>query len=287
MPVGPASQKKQSIYKIERVADLEKLWLSAHPYTNTTKATSSNDNDHKEKLVMETVVTDQLSRFVLSQPETTQQQQKQQQQQQQRTIYTARGNRFKFTTTDCQHEQSLLNENQLARNKLKFNCRVRTPNGRLALRELFGIVFVHDGSLTVYEYRLMCGGGASYAVATIKKPNALPFLPRRPYRHAYGRRKNEPVTVYDIYRGNVIYLESMAAATSSGLPNEAKQMDYIQIEITEVDELEKENLLASNEIQMRAGQINQNMMKACSDFKNKYPQNNILLKIYLGLCIIK
>lgn len=193
---------------------------------------------------METVVTDQLSRFVLSQPE--------------RTIYTPRGNRFKVTDSH-QRPQSSLSENQLAK-KCKFNCRIRTPNGRIALRELFGILFLHDGSLTIYEFRLLCGayftGMGSGNVS--KKANALPFLNRRQYRHAFGRRKNEFVTVFDIYRGNVLYLESTEAA---GLPNDAKQEDYIQVEVTDVDELEKENVVAANEMQLRAGEINENILK--------------------------
>lgn len=254
--LGPASKKKQSIYKVERVADLEKLWLSSsanvlasakqgpHPETLV-----SNAHDHlKEKLVMDTVVTDQLSRFVLTQ-----------QQEPHRTVYTARGNRFNVLDAHTRPISSL-SENQLAAKKCKFNCRVRTPNGRIALRELFGIVFLHDGSLTVYEFRLLCGAnltGMGYGNVS-KKANALPFLNRRVYSFAFGRRKGQPITVFDVYQGAILYVDPMDAP---GLPNEAKKHDYVQIEVTDVNELEKENCLAANEIEKRDLDFNDNIIK--------------------------
>lgn len=255
--LGPASKKKQSIYKIERVADLEKLWLAVSSGTLASakqgphpETLSSTAHDHlKEKLVMDTVVTDQLSRFVLSQPE------------QQRTVYTARGNRFNLVDGHTRPTSSL-SENQLAK-KCKFNCRVRTPNGRIALRELFGILFLHDGSLTIYEFRLLCGAnltGMGYGNVS-KKANALPFINRRVYSFAFGRRKNEAITIFDIYRGSVLYLDPMDAP---GLPNEAKKQDYIQLEVTEVNELEKENVLSANEIEKRDSDFNENILKVIS-----------------------
>lgn len=232
------------------MADLEKLWLSVsvsslgsakqgpHPET-----LSSSAHDHlKEKLVMDTVVTDQLSRFVLSQPE-------------QRTVYTARGNRFTLVDGHSRPTSSL-SENQLAK-RCKFSCRVRTPNGRIALRELFGIMFLHDGSLTIYEFRLLCGSNLSgMGYGNTSKANALPFINRRVYSYAFGRRKMEKITIFDIYRGSVLYLDPMDAP---GLPNEAKKHDYIQLEVTDVDELEKENVLAANEIDKRDGDFNENI----------------------------
>ena len=253
-------KKKQSIYKVERVADLEKLWLSLNASVSAKQqqkssqkppgeTLSSHASDHlKEKLVIDTVITDQLSRFVLSQPDN------------QRTVYTARGNRFTVADSHTSARPlSSLSETQLAK-KCKFNCRIRSGNGRVALKELFGILFLHDGSLTIYEFRLLCGayftGVGSGNVS--KKANALPFLARRVYRHGFGRRKNEPITIFDIYKGSVLFIDSTDAP---GLPNDVKQQDFIQIEVTDVNELEKENSIAMFEMEQRPNELNENMIK--------------------------
>lgn len=223
--IGPAVKKKDSIYLIERVADLEKLWLNNGSQTPKYLDDSKTLN---EKLVIDTVVTDQLSRFVLSEPENSNNQ---------KTVYTSRGNRFTLNDNHSKPTSSL-SENALAK-KCKFHCRVRTPNGRIALRELFGILFLHDGSLTIYEFRLLCNVN--------KKANALPFMSRKVYTHEFGRRKGEQVQIWDLYKGSRLYLP--CSISESSLPNTVRQQDFIEIEVTDVDELEKENVLASFELQ--------------------------------------
>lgn len=229
IPPGPAIQKKSSIYHIERVADLERLWLE-----NGVQTPKPQDDSKqiKEKLIVDTVVTDQLSKFFISESVKLPNH---------KTLYTPRGN--KYTVIDNHSRPtSSLSENVLAK-KLKFNCRIRSPNGRLALRDLFGIIFLHDGSLTIYEFRLLCGayitGVGSGNVS--KKANALPFLTRKVHVQNYGRRKGKPVDFYDIYKGAVLYLPCSMNETS--LPDTVRQKDYLEVEVIEVNELEKENLL--------------------------------------------
>lgn len=239
IPTGPAIQKKQSIYKFERIADLEKLWLSTPRQPQPNVKTDSDDKTKflKEKLVEDTIMTDQLSKFVMSEPRAV------------KTVYTSHGNRLQLLDSHRGPAVNSLTENQLVNRKLKFNCRIKTPNGKIALRELFGILFLADNSLTIYEFRLLCGAyftGMGSGNAS-KKANALPFMNRRVYSHAYGRRKGQPVDIWNIYRGAVVYLPSNLNEQTC-LPNEMKQIDYVCVEITDVNELEKENLLANGEL---------------------------------------
>jgi hypothetical protein len=239
LPKGPLTEKKNSIYKIERVADLEKLWLESSGMTSREKngVGSGGHNEYKsnfmkEKLVMDTIVTDQLSTFPNSNSAAAKY----------KTIYTARGNRHTIIDNHLSPISSL-SENVLAK-KCKFSTRVRTPNGKIALRELFGLLFMYDGSLTVYEFRLlggasMMGGGSS--------GTALPFINRRVYTHAFGRRKNRPIEIWDLFKGSVLYLPTAVNAESS-LPTTARHSDYIELEIVDVDEVAKENLLTQMEL---------------------------------------
>ena len=229
LPRDPAIQKKSSIYHVERVADLEKLWLENG--LHTPKQTDDS-KQIKEKLIVDTVVTDQLSRFIICEPPKLANN---------KTMYTPRGNKYTVIDNHARPTSSL-SENVLNK-KLKFNCRIRSPNGRLALRDLFGIIFLHDGSMTIYEFRLLCGayvtGVGSGNVS--KKANALPFLTRKVYVQNFGRHKDKPVDLFDIYKGAVLYLPCSMSETS--LPDTARQKDYLEIEVVDVNELEKENLL--------------------------------------------
>ncbi|CAF0963988.1 unnamed protein product [Brachionus calyciflorus] len=251
-PSNPAVLKKSSIYKIERVADLEKLWLDNG--IQTPKPSSQDETKlAKEKLIIDTVVTDQLSKFVLSNN--------------QKTIYTPRGNKYTLIDNHSRPTSSL-SENSLAK-KCKFNCRIRTPNGRLALKDLFGIIFLHDGSLTIYEFRLLCGayltGTGSGNVS--KKANALPFLNRKVYVHENGERRGKQIDLYDIYKGSILYV-SYNLNDTMGLPQTARLKDYLEIEITDVNELEKENLLIG-EILAQPAQPGEDMNKKIFNVKER------------------
>ncbi|RNA09532.1 calcyphosin-2 isoform X1 [Brachionus plicatilis] len=244
---GPAVQKKSCIYRIERVADLEKLWLENGAQTPKP---ADESKQIKEKLIVDTVVTDQLSKFVIANH---------------KTMYTPRGNKYTVIDNHARPTSSL-SENVLAK-KLKFNCRIRSPNGRLALRDLFGIIFLHDGSLTIYEFRLLCGayitGVGSGNVS--KKANALPFLSRKVHVQKYGRRRGKPVDLYDIYKGAVLYLP--CGLTETSLPDTVRQNEYLEVEVTEVNELEKENLLVGQIL--AGGEMSQEMNRKICDVKER------------------
>jgi Ca2+-binding EF-hand superfamily protein len=245
LPKPPQSQKKESFYMIERVADLEKLWLEnsgmtplPHERVNVNNVQKQETDEKtkliKEKLVIDTIVTDQLSKFPLSRAETYRDSANNPLSL--KTIYTSRGNRHTIVDNHMRPISSL-SENVLSK-KCKFSCRVKTPNGKLALKELFGLVFLYDGSLTIYEFRLLCGAYVTGMGSgnTSKKTTALPFLNRKVYKHAFGRRKDKQIEIWDIYKGAILYLNS-------------NESGFYEIEITDVDEVEKENLLTKVEIE--------------------------------------
>lgn len=279
----PATEKKQSIYKIERVADLERLWLESGGMTPANRMESKqikSENDDKtkslkEKLVIDTVITDQLSRFALSDPTN---QRIFSENPQVKTVYTARGNRFTINDNHTRPTSSL-SENTLAK-RCKFNCRIKTANGKIALRELFGILFLHDGSLTIYEFRLLFGayftGMGSGNVS--KKASALPFISRRVYTHMFGRRKGNPIEIWDIFKGAILYLPSNMNDQSS-VPDSIKQSaDYIEVEVTDVDELEKENLLSASIFKnnkLSSDDMNRNIREIKERLQNPYSDEEL------------
>jgi hypothetical protein len=185
--------------------------------------------------VLDTVLTDQLSRFSLSDPNQTESLTLRAQQSPLKTIYTTQGN--KYTLVDRQQNK----QKDVLAKRCKFNCRVRSNNGKLALRELFGLFFVSDGSLTVYEFRQYSNGMVA------KKSNALPFVNRKRYENAFGRRKRLPINVFDLFRGSVIYVP--VDQSFMNLPEHLiKGLEYLELEVTQVDEAEKENMLVAEQL---------------------------------------
>ena len=268
----PAVQKKESIYKVERVADLEKLWLTANdPQTSTYETKLEKENQLREKLVLDTVLTDQLSNLSTN-PNNF--------------IYTSRGNRILSTPRNTLVPNCSLSENVLSK-RCKFNCRIKTTDGKLAMRELFGILFLHDGSLTIYEFRLLCSASFTGSSNMSKKANALPLLNRKVYTHAFGRRKGLNIEIWDIYNGATIYL-----ACNKTLPGSLKDLEFIELEISDVDEKEKESLLISLEQQnasLSKDILNQNIelndrqiVQSVRKFMCKQIENRSV-EVYMGL----
>lgn len=240
IPPAANSKTKDSIYKIERVADLELHWINSSPalltpHTEQTK----NENDEKtkflkEKLVDETVLTDQLNRLSLPDGANSPRQIK--------TIYTSRGNKFNVLDSHSAAKylpSSAISENMLAK-RCKFACRLKSPDGKLALKELFGILFLYDGSMTIYEFRLFSGayftGNMGGSGSVSKKANALPYLPRKVYTHLEGRRKNAKIEIWDIFKGSIFHVTDTTGKKTH------------EIEVTDVNEIEKENLLTTSEL---------------------------------------
>lgn len=239
-------EKKRTLYTIERVADLERLWISNGVLTERSNERAENQektNNLKENMVVNTILTDQLNDpFKQSNH-----------QQLTKTVYTARGN--KFNLIDSRNNSSSLMPSALTENMLskrcKFNCRVVSTDGKQALRELFGILFLCDNSLTIYEFRLLCGAYfTQMSGGSGQKANALPFIQRQSHKHAFGRKKGQDIDIWDIYKGSLLYIDIGEA-------------NPVIIEITEVNEQEKENLLTSAELQnknLSPPEINQNIM---------------------------
>ena len=222
-------EKKEKVHN-DRIEDLEKLWSQDGTQEFDTTRKVNNVDKHqpdKEKLVLDTVLTDQLSRFVLSEPEQD---------------FSRNSNIRKLHNTVINTKNSV-SENVLNR-RIKFSCRLRSRDGRKALRELFGILFLFDGSLTIYEFRQMSGacftGIGSGNVS--KKANAMPFISRKSYKHAFGRRKGDVIDIYDLFKGSLLYIP---IHTNEQNNTDRRSNDYYEIEVTGIDELEKGKLITS------------------------------------------
>ncbi|XP_074123753.1 calcyphosin-2 isoform X1 [Sminthopsis crassicaudata] len=123
---------------------------------------------------------------------------------------------------------STLTENILL-NKLQFDARILSRNGRDACRELMGFFFVHEKSLTIYEYRQF---GTS-------RTNALPFIHKGIYSHQYGQRKGKQYLLQDFYVGaNLTFLTS----DHLSLPKSIKENPLIILRITHIDQLTLDSL---------------------------------------------
>nr|XP_033807609.1 calcyphosin-2 isoform X2 [Geotrypetes seraphini] len=165
---------------------------SAQPQLSARKAADMEEDlavQRRKQAVVEQVMIDQLSRAVISDPEQN----------------SVAGNdeavhrlqvlgavplRFrKRTLHDTKiRTNSSLTENVLS-NKLRFDARIISRNGRDACRELIGFFFGYDQSLTVYEYRQFGRNRTS----------TLPFIKKGIYSHQRGRRKGKLYEIGDFY----------------------------------------------------------------------------------------
>ncbi|KAM5171998.1 calcyphosin-2 [Mantella aurantiaca] len=177
--------------------------------------------ERRKQAVVEQVMIDQLSRAVISDPE--QNASSSILNNPQRDV-TSAPLRFKKRTL---HEtkirtRSTLTENMLS-HKLCFDARIICRNGRDACRELIGFFFVHDRSVTIYEYHQF---GKN-------RTNALPFIQKGIYYHKCGRRKGKPYQLDDFYSGaNLTFLTVDHQSLSESL----KKNPILTIRITAIDE---------------------------------------------------
>ncbi|KAF6338991.1 calcyphosine 2 [Rhinolophus ferrumequinum] len=185
--------------------------------------------EKKKQTVAEQVMTDYLSRAVISDPE-------------QNLITEKQGSahmlpvsniaplRFRKRTL---HEtkirtHSTLTENMLS-NKVQFDGRIISRNGHDACRELIGFFFTHDQSLTVYEYRQF---GKN-------RTNVLPFIQKNIYSHQRGRRKGKQYQLGDFYVGaNLTFLNS----DHLRLPESIKENTLLILRITNIDRIALDSL---------------------------------------------
>ncbi|KFM07292.1 Calcyphosin-2, partial [Aptenodytes forsteri] len=188
--------------------------------------------ERRKQAVVEQVMVDQLSRAVISDPE-----------QSTRTdVYEeAHGlpglgtapMRFRRRTL---HEtkvrtKSGLTENMLS-NKLRFDSRIISRNGRDACRELIGFFFACDRSLTVYEFRQF---GKN-------RTNALPFIQKGVYQHQRGQKKGKAYDLSDFYIGANLTFRSV----DHNLPESVKQSSVLTLRVISIDEAAMDFLKASS-----------------------------------------
>ncbi|XP_016054533.1 PREDICTED: calcyphosin-2 isoform X2 [Miniopterus natalensis] len=123
---------------------------------------------------------------------------------------------------------STLTENMLS-HKVQFDGRIISRNGRDACRELVGFFFLHDQSLTIYEYRQF---GKN-------RTNVLPFIQKKIYSHQRGRRKGKQYQLGDFYIGaNLTFLSS----DHPRLPKSIKENTLLILRITNIDQIALDSL---------------------------------------------
>nr|KAF6451870.1 calcyphosine 2 [Molossus molossus] len=179
--------------------------------------------EKKKQIVAEQVMIDLLSRAVISDPEQNLTTEKQE-----GACIFPDSNitplRFRKRTL---HEtkirtHSTLTENMLS-HKVQFEGRIISRNSRDACRELVGFFFIHDQSLTIYEYRQFGK----------KRTNVLPFIQKNIYSHQRGRRKGKQYHLGDFYIGaNLTFLSS----DHPRLPESIKENTLLILRITNVDQ---------------------------------------------------
>ncbi|XP_072511503.1 calcyphosin-2 isoform X2 [Notamacropus eugenii] len=225
-------QVKDSIPALDRKALLQQCYTN-NPFNMRQCEKRSQAEvvaaEKKQQAVIEQVMIDQLSRAVISDPE-------------QNSIICSQQLPclpFFLEKTPLHYRKrtlhetkikthSTLTENMLS-NKLRFDARILSRNGRDACRDLMGFFFAHDKSLTIYEYRQF---GSN-------RTNALPFIHKGIYSHQHGQRKGKQYQLQDFYVGaNLTFLSSYHLS----LPKRIKENPLITLRITHVDQLALDNL---------------------------------------------
>ncbi|KAM8800511.1 calcyphosin-2 isoform 5-T6 [Rhynchonycteris naso] len=116
---------------------------------------------------------------------------------------------------------STFTENMLS-HKVQFDGRIISRNGRDACRELVGFFFIHDQSLTIYEYRQF---GKN-------RTNVLPFIQKNIYTHQRGRRKGKRYQLGDFYVGANL---TFSSSDHPRLPESIKENTLLILRITNID----------------------------------------------------
>ncbi|KFQ23996.1 Calcyphosin-2, partial [Mesitornis unicolor] len=188
--------------------------------------------ERRKQAVVEQVMVDQLSRAVISDPE----------QSTHADVYKEAHGLLGFGTAPTRfrkrtlHETKIrtksgLTENMLS-NKLRFDSRIISRNGRDACRELIGFFFACDKSLTVYEFRQF---GKN-------RTNALPFIQKGVYQHQRGQKKGKAYDVSDFYIGANLTFRT----ADHNLPESVKQNQILTLRVISIDEAAMDFLKASS-----------------------------------------
>ncbi|XP_075006196.1 calcyphosin-2 isoform X2 [Calonectris borealis] len=188
--------------------------------------------ERRKQAVVEQVMVDQLSRAVISDPE----------QSTCADVYKEAHGLLELGTAPMRfrkrtlHETKIrtksgLTENMLS-NKLRFDSRIISRNGRDACRELIGFFFACDRSLTVYEFRQF---GKN-------RTNALPFIQKGVYQHQRGQKKGKAYDLSDFYIGANLTFRSV----DHNLPESVKQSSVLTLRVISIDEAAMDFLKASS-----------------------------------------
>ncbi|XP_062971720.1 calcyphosin-2 [Cynocephalus volans] len=204
-----------------------------NPYTTQQSARKSDAEivaaEKKKQTVAEQVMTDQLSRAVISDPEQNSTTEKQESA---HILPDSKLAPLRFRKRTL-HEtkirtHSTLTENVLS-HKVQFDGRIISRNGRDACRELIGFFFNHDQSLTIYEYRQF---GKN-------RTNVLPFIQKSTYSHQCGRRKGKQYQLGDFYIGATL---TFLSSHHPSLPESIKQNSLLILRITNIDQIALDSL---------------------------------------------
>ncbi|KYO47788.1 calcyphosin-2 isoform E [Alligator mississippiensis] len=221
----PEDRIGEDLTALDEKALLQQCYTS-NPYNiqQSIKKLEADDTaaEKRKQTVVEQVMVDQLCRAVISDPEQNTSNDPYQRDLMLPALGTAPLRFRKRTLHETRiRTRSALTENMLS-NKLRFDCRILSRNGRDACRELIGFFFTCDGSLTVYEYRQF---GKN-------RVNALPFIQKGVYSHQRSQRKGKLYDLSDFYIGANLTFWSL----DHSLPESMKQNPVLTLRVTNIDE---------------------------------------------------
>ncbi|XP_052021517.1 calcyphosin-2 isoform X1 [Apodemus sylvaticus] len=229
----PEKTEKVDRDSLDDLMTLDKKALLQQDYAESSycRRSSARNSDvetvaieKKKQTVAEQMMIDHLSRAVISDPEqdsnTKNQESSHVPPDSERAPLRVRRRTLHETKI---RTNSTLTENDLSQ-KVEFEGRVLSRNGRDACRELIGFFFTHDQSLTVYEYR----------VFGKNRTSVLPFIKKDIYCHQYGRRKGKQYELGDFYTGATL---TFLSCDHPSLPKTIKENALLRLRITNIDQV--------------------------------------------------
>ncbi|XP_042326591.1 calcyphosin-2 isoform X2 [Sceloporus undulatus] len=219
-----SEMKEEYKHYSQRVAEKKAHKIqTSEPPGKTDEKKEDVAAERKKQTVVEQVMIDQLSRAVISDPEQNGKADAFENDSVLPGLNTAPLRFRKRTLHETKIKtRSALTENVLS-NKLRFDGRLISRNGRDACRELIGFYFAYDKSLTVYEYRQF---GKN-------RTNALPFIQKGIYSHQRGQKKGKQYCLSDFCVGADLTFLSLQHPS---LPESIKQKPVFTIRVTNIDE---------------------------------------------------
>ncbi|XP_068257531.1 calcyphosin-2 [Nyctibius grandis] len=220
---------------LDEKALLQQCYTSK-PYNmrHSTRKSEAEDvaAERRKQAVVEQVMVDQLSRAVISDPEQSTRADVYKESQGLPGLGTAPMRlRKRMLHETIIRTKSGLTENMLS-NKLRFDSRIISRNGRDASRELIGFFFACDRSLTVYEFRQF---GKN-------RTKALPFIQKGVYQHQRGQKKGKAYDLSDFYIGANLTFRSV----DHSLPESVKQNPVLTLRVISIDEAAMDFLKAAS-----------------------------------------